>query len=429
MIQLLLIIFISLILFFILLLAFAIFIREKLGERWERQMENERLKYSLLINEVFPDVMAEKDRLVHKPLTPAWLAVEEELLRRMEVAAPGMTDEVYRCFEELNYVNYYLGILQKSNLWNRIDAAQKLGLLRCKRAEPYIIKALNDKSKEMRNVAITSLGLIGAEDSIAHLVEYLKLTVQHKEEASFRLVKSALIGGFGEASLPYLIGEAKNPSWQIRSHVIDTIAEIGDVRFSSILLEALNDPEPEVRAKAAKGVGKTRDSTASRRLIELSDDRDWVVRLHSLRALGEIGSVEGIDAVKNRLSDPNWHIRQEASRALLRIGDAAVPSLTTMVRQDQDRFAREQVLEELQRSGLIFMLFDEFTSKDDSTRKNIRDLLETVCTHGVTAPFLKGQKHADPVVRSMVVDILQKTGTEKANKTLTQILKDGGSRI
>lgn len=315
-----------------------------------RLLDGERERYSPLLAHLSAG-RAVKDfgPYAHKPGSPAWKAVEEVLFKALNIGPA--REEASRLFESLGYARHYIEKLNKGNRWEQALAAEKLGEIRCAAAAPYLIEAMGSKRKDLKLMAVNSLGAIGDESAIPHLMLMLKHTLAHEEEVSVRVLKSALIS-FGPAVLRDLLTGLNEPDWKVRAAMLDILGEIADKRSAPELTRMLSDSEHEVRAKAAKGLGKLRHSDAVPALIRALDDEDWVTRLHSARALGLIGDWAALMPLKRSVCDRNWQVRAAASEALLRLGDKGYVELLNLYLDVPDKYAKDQALDDLCRSGI-----------------------------------------------------------------------------
>jgi len=329
----------------------AVLIRRFYMDRKYRALDAERERYAPFeASLVGGGVVGDLDRFRNPPGSFGWKAVEEILFRALDDDECD-TGLVRERFEELGYTDYYIERLRLGGRWERAVAADKLGRTGCVRAVPVLVEALGSKYRDLRNMAVYSLGLIGDARAVAPLVEMLRQSVIDREEASVRIVKSSLIS-LGAASVGLVEREARGPLWQVRAAAVDILGEIALPEAAGALRDALEDTDRDIRAKAAKGLGRIRDRTAAPQLIRHITDPFWVVRLHSARALGLIGESAAMGHIKQRLTDENWQVRRVASEALGEIGDEGIAVLLEVFLESEDVYAREQAADELERDGV-----------------------------------------------------------------------------
>ena len=108
----------------------------------------------------------------------------------------------------------------------------------------------------------------------------------------------------------------------VRRQIIRTLAEYESPRAESVLVAALEDPEPMVRIEACNALGRRGGAEASRKLIEtLGADTDKDVQLAALRQLGNAGDIYAVKAVGQALEDPDPALQHAAVVSLRKLTD------------------------------------------------------------------------------------------------------------
>ncbi|MBI5491970.1 MAG: HEAT repeat domain-containing protein [Deltaproteobacteria bacterium] len=368
----------------------AVLLRRFYMNRKYRLLDSERERYRPVYDSIVSGVPLDVKEF-NNAGRPGRQALEEYLFKALEDISrarppeqcPGdfnsarPIEDIYRYFDELGYTDGYIKKLKEGNYWEQAIAADKLGRLKCRKAVPGLIEALGRKGRDVKNMAVHSLGAIGDRAALPHLIALLKESVEKDEEVSLRIIKSSLIS-FGEGALPDLMEELKSPVWQVRAAAADILGEIaGEIASPGIeaaFIEALSDTEQDIRAKAAKGLGKIRSVAALPHLCSALRDPFWVVRLHAARALGLIGDPRAIEAVKSGLVDRNWQVRRVAAEALGELGDAAYPALLEVFLNDDDRYAKEQAAFTLEKAGVMDKLIGPLRNLE--APKNSRDFAD-----------------------------------------------------
>jgi HEAT repeat protein len=258
--------------------------------------------------------------------------------------------EAGRVFDMLGYTDHYMETIRSGNRWEQAMAAERLGHMRRRRALPLLVEAMESSNSDLKLMAIYAAGLIGDYSVLPALINLLKAEASTGEEVSKRVLASSIIS-FGEAASRALAAELADPDWRVRAACLNLLAETGGARHAPLFTKMLSDPEQDVRAKAAKGLGRIRWLEASPLLEAALADRHWVVRLHSARALGLIRDAKSVPALIGKLTDRNWQVRRAVSEALGSIGGTAYLELLRAFVDSPDRYAKEQALDELGRSG------------------------------------------------------------------------------
>lgn len=335
---------------------FVVMVRRLYMRRRYRGLDAERVRCAHVLVAVAGGLAPDRAVYARSAGSPGWIAMEEALFKGLDAGADGAL--VLRWFEDLGYVDHYIKCLTSSrNRWDRALAAKKLGLIRCSRAVPFLVGALRANYRDTRNMVIFALGRILDISTLPNLIDALKDSVRNDEDVSIRIVKSSIMA-FGQAALPYLIKETRNPLWKARAAVIDILVELASPVVADTFVGLLEDTEQDIRAKACKGLGKIRWAKATARLIKATEDPYWVVRLHAVKALGLIGDPFVVYFLGKRLEDQNWQVRKTAAEALGAIGRCAYPVLLDVYMKSTDRYAREQAADELERSGAMSGFID-----------------------------------------------------------------------
>lgn len=266
----------------------------------------------------------------------------------------------------------------------RAESAHSLGAIRHEPSWPLLATALDDPNLDVRSVAARALGTIQAPASLAALVERLQAVVLAAPGAGTLSVRHirAILAGFplenAIAFLPALAHDHPRVRYLatdiVRGMVERETAANGDLPlrpdvFRPELAEAFLgklavDVNPDVRARAAPVIARLEYPRSVPVLAKLLDDSQWFVRLHTLRAIANPGYCALTEMIAQRLSDPHWRVREAAARTLVTLGQAGIDCLLDLFSQTQDRYSREQVAEELERTGLIPVLLQDYGSAE-----------------------------------------------------------------
>ncbi|HEX5481248.1 MAG TPA: HEAT repeat domain-containing protein [Terriglobia bacterium] len=253
----------------------------------------------------------------------------------------------------------------------RAASAERLGRIRDLGSWRLLARALQDPHRDVQAVALRSLASIGEPQSFPVLVEQLRsIVTSHRPGLSARTLKAAL-ARFPLDSAPHLLPLLEDRDSRLRVIAIEILREmletnagvhgkhvfqtdkIGPQLSRLALTQLANDENPDVRAGAADLLPYFTDERAAPALARLCSDPEWFVRLHAVRGLGENGEKYFLEAICARLSDPHWRVREAAARALARGGEAGVRWLIETFLTTGDAYAREQITEEFQTSGIM----------------------------------------------------------------------------
>jgi HEAT repeat protein len=391
------------------LLFLAVLALHRLGQvSWAGRMSRARDRCAQLVAQILADELPGDDPAHNmRPGTPPWRALEALLSEARKEAREAGDDEavarVDRFLWNAGFSNHYLYLLAHGSRWERATAAARLAEHRHPKATEALIAAVNDPDRDVRTVAVRSLGELGDPAALQVLADTLAGAMSGGSELSHRVVAASL-ARFGPQVADALAPHLSHPSWRVRGAVAMILGEVGAQGYAEPLLERLGDPEPDVRAKAAQALGRIGAEGALFPLLGRLEDASWLVRMQAVRALGKTADPAAVGAVSRRLTDAHWRVRQEAAIALGKMGDGAIEVLTrTLVRTD-DHYARDQVVEELQRTRVIADAIEQMGDGDDDPA---RTLLAAVLQAGAVSPLLSAlESHPDAAVRRRLVELL-----------------------
>lgn len=250
---------------------------------------------------------------------------------------------------------------------SRAIAVAHLGKLAPHYAQPFLAKALEDCSPEVRRVAVVSLGRNRSPQAVPLLVRELMRAIEQGNDVSLRTMKSALIR-YRLEDLGVFIEHIRHSSRRARFFVIDSIRQICERAsaagrlgkndfppelYELLLTECANDEFEDVRARTAAIIRYFRDDRSIAVLRKLLRDENEFVRLHAVRACADPFFTDMIADVIARATDTKWRVREAAVGALNRMGPRGREELYKFFIECGDRFASEQISEELQRMGVL----------------------------------------------------------------------------
>lgn len=131
---------------------------------------------------------------------------------------------------------------------------------------PFLIRALSDPEKGVREQAALSLSAIG--------------------QAAIEPLKKAM----------------EDPKWETRYRAVEALGKIADQQVVAPLIKALHDERDHVRYMAAKGLRDVRDSQSIDPLIALLSDENEFVRMMAAKGLGALGGAKVHAALGNALA-------------------------------------------------------------------------------------------------------------------------------
>jgi HEAT repeat protein len=315
-----------------------------------------------------------------------------------------------------------------------------------------LIKALDDRDKNVRNSAREALVKIGTP-----ALELLIAALHHQAEYVRQHAAWAL-GDIGEArAVEALISALEDGNWAVRNNAAYGLGQIGDARAVEVLIATLEDEDKDVRVTAREALekigspavgplisaikaentnvrinavwvlGDIKDDQAVEPLIAaLQDEDNEVVRQNAAYGLGQIGHPRAVEALILALKDEYEPVRKNAAWSLGKIDDRRAVEPLIAALGDEAKGVRQnaalslgELCDECATDALIYALGDE----QDDVRKNARDALAKIGMAAVV-PLVAVLKHESEPVRENAAQALGNIGDPRATEPLLNTLRD-----
>lgn len=226
-------------------------------------------------------------------------------------------------FETRGDVERELRRLRARRASQRAAAAFALGDMGSASAVEPLIRALDDRSRDVRSAAARSLGMLEAEAATPRLVGSLA-----GHEVPRAIAGGALLA-MGAKAAPGLRSLLEGQEAAVRANAIELLGFTGDAGDTDRLTEALREDHAvapsrwrelaEVRAAAARALGRIGTHRAADGLRAALDDPAPFVRTAAAHALGRLGDRESFDALARQAAEDAYDPAQAAAQALAAI--------------------------------------------------------------------------------------------------------------
>jgi HEAT repeat protein len=221
-------------------------------------------------------------------------------------------------FEASGAIDEQIVQLRHRRAWRRASAAFTLGDMGSVRAVTDLLRALDDRARDVRMAATRSLGRVRAVEAIGPIVAAGVGGRVPRDVANLALLD------IGPSAVPQLLELTTHPDPSIRSSSLELIGLLGTAGNAEPLVDHLADPAAAVRVAAAGALGRVGAREAQDALVRALDDRVPPVRAAAARALGEIGGRQAAEALLPLASSENFDVARAAAEALARIDPALV---------------------------------------------------------------------------------------------------------
>ncbi len=323
--------------------------------------------------------------------------------------------------------------------------AENLGAIRHQPSWQLLIKALQGTHRDVQSAALRALAAIAEPASFPALVEVLhEVILKPESPLSLRSVKTALVN-FPLFQAVGLMASLEHANSRIRFLATDIIREMVErdaVAFQDFVLEPSNfapelidlfvtrmcfDENADVRARSASVISYLEDPRVVPVLLTLLEDPVWFVRLRTVRALSARKYLPQAPQIATRLTDENWMVREAAGKALLSFGQLGRNHLYAHFLGTQDRYSREQIVDAMQRGGLIPDLLNEYGNSSDGREGKVlaqlaqmgktsylKTILERSPDRNLRKKFLEQfGRNQDPQIKAWVWDVAHREADEE----------------
>lgn len=312
--------------------------------------------------------------------------------------------------ERFGYVDRLCDLSRSPWARQRARAARWLGRLAHPNGVADLGRLSEDRSVRVRSAAVAALGAVRdtrALETLVTLLDGQALSVGPRGVPMSCLTNA--LAAHGADAVLSLLPRLRSPSPAVRMAAADVLARTPhpDPLVRTALVAALDDPDGEVRARAAKAIGRSGDAGAAPPLVKALADPVWFVRLQAAKAIGVLAHERAVRALVTALTDEAWQVRAAAAEALRRVGGPAVPALTTCLFESRDRYAKEQVVEELQRTPWLLEQVEALDAMHAGAAFAAQRFLREMARHGATSVLLDAlRRHPRAGVRRRLVAVL-----------------------
>ena len=273
----------------------------------------------------------------------------------------------------------------------RARSARNLGLLRHQPSWPILVKALDDPHPDVQQVALRSLAAIREPQSFPALLDRMhKAVTENHSRLSLYSLKVAM-AKFPLSQAPQLLPSLRHPHARVRWAAAEILREMAQSKpagkpalfqyksvFDRELATLTSDADPEVRALAAEVIAHLDTAVSSSVLRQVLQDPQWSIRREALQTLAQRPGLLPMAEVQGFLTDPHRMVRQAALRALLAYGREGVSKLYEHFLETEDETLREQILEELEHSGLVLSLLQNYGESPGNLETRVVERLVTM---------------------------------------------------
>lgn len=329
--------------------------------------------------------------------------------------------------------------LRRTRLFSvpRALAVDHLGNLAPEFSQVFVAEALHDPSTQVRRVAVEAMGKNRHPAAVPLLLEELRKAIDEGNDVSLRTTKSALVC-YNLEDIPNFLPFLTHPSRRVRFFVVDAIREIFDKasRYTSIsranlsqeirqvfLTKVVSDSFADVRARGAAVIAHFHEPAATDALRKLLADENEFVRLHTVRVCNDAFYSDLVPDIVRCLADNKWRVREAAAQTLSAFGHRGTNELYRYFIVAKDRYAAEQITDEIQRTGLIRDILEEL-AKGGEDAGLAQDVCRKMALMGKTTLLTQAvAANIAPEARILLMESMMEAPTQEFLNLLASLAK------
>lgn len=326
----------------ILLLAITIVIRILTDRRLLREADFRRRAKPLLLSFLAGKVTAEVTRAVFEKNPHAATQV---LLEEADTLGETGRSRLLTLLAGLPVGQGMIDRLKGRSWEKRLRAAEYLGYLGDDSSLPPLMNALRDDVLAVRFAVATSLARLGCRDAVEPILQALDAP----GEVSQRHV-AEVIQILGAAASDPLIAILERPTANENSLGIAARVAGGLRLHRSVapLRHLLGHATANVRLNAVRSLASIGEHSVSAEIAGLAEDPSWEVRSSVMQALGRLQARDRIPLLLHGLSDQEWWVRFNAAEALRSLGEPGISALRDASEHHADTYGRDMSRQILQ---------------------------------------------------------------------------------
>ena len=370
----------------------------------QREFYKNKLEKALHSGSLFQEIAD----FTSTPQSIKWLAIEEILLELINDNK--FKSDAKELFNRLGYVAYYENRLKSSNSMTKSSSIDKLGNMLSEQSTDKLIKMLKSENTEVISVTVRALSKTGSIEGLRNILAQLPI-LYSKGLVSRKMIEASLIK-FDVNTVPVFLeyGRTYEDPKTIAS-LLEVLSYFKAKEILSFAVDNLKNVDAEIRAKALKTIGIIAVGLVDfdgEQLVSLLNDPVWFVRLQGAKALGNLKYKRAVDILGGLLLDENWQVRNAAAIALTKMGDISIDIFLNTLRTTDDRYAKERICEEIEKTDLVYVLIENLADSDKEIFRQSKEILGIMRSLNFSTPLI----------------VCSKTGTNnKIKNELALILK------
>jgi len=232
---------------------------------------------------------------------------------------------------------------------NALDVTARLGVLQTLEDRGLIANTLRDAKSRSKWARAHALRVLG-EIRVPASVPVVLQALEDRDPDVRNVAARALGRMKLQATDEALVDLLGRHDQAVSARIAAMCIEIGP-RTAPLLVRTLGDGSPKARFWAARILGEIKVAPAAPALAEALKDSEPDVRSAAARALGAIAEGSTAPHLEAALRDPIWYVRAHAAEALGKIGNSAMAPPLAEALGDRSWWVRKNAMDALVRLG------------------------------------------------------------------------------
>lgn len=276
--------------------------------------------------------------------------IQDKLMEWIERFRGKQREKLTRLCEDMGLVQADLKKLNSMFYAKQMQAAFRLGGMRSPQAVPQLLELLRqEKAAELVRVIARAIAKC-ADDatSLEVMLRELAGREQHNELFAAEILEESSID-----VTPLLVKCLGDNNNCLVKTVLLALRGHAGPELSPALLKLADNKDKDIRSLAIKLLVRTGSVLTKDRLCSWFKDPEWEVRAAVAESLGTYHHAVSIVILKEALTDTNWWVRYYSSKSLATMGDEGFRALCEAALEKDDPYksdmAKDRIHEELLR--------------------------------------------------------------------------------
>jgi len=311
--------------------------------------------------------------------------IQDKLIEWIEKFRGTQRDKLTKLCEDMGLVQLDMKNLNSMFYAKQMQAAFRLGGMRSSRAVPQLLELLKqEKSAELIRVIARAVAKCADDTaSLGVMLDELASREQHNELFAAEILEESTLD-----VTPLLVGCLADSNNRLVKTALLALRGHAGTELTPALFKLADNKDKDIRSLAIKLLVCTGNVLTKETLCSWFKDPEWEVRAAVAESLSTYNHTASIVILKEALTDSNWWVRYYSSKSLATMGDEGFRALCEAALERDDPYksdmAKDRIQEELLREH-----YNTNRRKHVSSQATKRLLYEQYFGKAATAPIFR----------------------------------------